>query len=497
MSNLNKENKKLKALLENLLNKNKAMMEYYHLMYKSRTSYGNDLLKDIPLIISNSFYNDYRLDDKTALELETSNNTIPKYSSLEKKAIREETKDISCLEYFVSLLKGSNNSKKYDKFIEKMDVVLNLYPLYNEIHYKYFTRAISSVDGYEKDYKKLEDKAKLSDDYEDICLKIKIAYRKNIPNWDEAIKEMVKDHFDLLYKNKENDADIKKYFNIANSISYKSYLDTINNLKKEKEVLERSFEKEKKILYSENSDNYLLRFKESLIKSYYDKRYKLLIAREDVDSYVKEAISLYSLAVDLENRVLEYYLYLAAHSKRLLRSNDVESAIIANLYSLYSPLDCLERFEEVRKEFGEKLSLKSNDFKKKYNSALLTKRVEYGFKGMIPNVSAIKIRLNERCKEFIIENCLENMINFDETNMYDTRNYDLEVLCDRLSVSEIVDLYGRLKQVFMNFNNSLIVPQQFICKVISNKLDNQDDRDIKDRMIEICNTYLKEEPLFI
>ncbi len=243
-------------------------------------------------------------------------------------------------------------------------------------------------------------------------------------------------------------------------------------------------------------ENYLLRFKSLLINSYYDSRYIIDIKQGNINDYVTCAINLYSLAVDLENNVLDYYLFLASHSKRLLRNNDVDNAIIKNLYNLYSPIECLDRFEASRKIFVELLDKESNEFKKKYNTELLSKRVEYDFKGMIPNVSAIKTKLNERCKDFIVENCLENVKNYDETGLYDTRNYDLEVLCEKLSFDDLVSLYDRLKSVFNNIEGSDAVPQEFICNAIYNRIGGKMEGSIEDIMKEICNTYLKEDPLF-
>jgi hypothetical protein len=73
MSVLSKCNKKLKKELDTILTENKTLMELYFLMYKARLEVCNDKVADLPLIISNSFYNDYRLDDKDFIELENSN----------------------------------------------------------------------------------------------------------------------------------------------------------------------------------------------------------------------------------------------------------------------------------------------------------------------------------------------------------------------------------------------------------------------------------------
>ena len=246
-------------------------------------------------------------------------------------------------------------------------------------------------------------------------------------------------------------------------------------------------------------DTYLLRFREVLINSYFDKRFSEKPIPGDVDSYVNATINLYSLSVDLVDSLLDYYIYLASHSKRLLRNNDVESAIVATLFDQYSPLKSLDRYEALRKEFATLLAKESNDFKKHYNTKLLDKRVEYGFKGIVPNKASINVLLNQMCKNFILEHCLDNIVNYDQTGLYDTRNYDLEVLCEKLSFDDIIELYASLKNVFSNFPDSMVIPQKFIVEVLYDRLLFEDTSVAarNDRLVSICKSYLKEEPLFI
>ena len=499
MSNLKKSNRIIKEKLDEILKRNKPLMEYYFLMYKSRLDVCNDKLDDLPLIISNSFYNDYRLDDKSVMELELSNNTIPKYSSIEKKLIREEAGKYTRFEYFLRLLKSSNNCKKYASFLEKADLILSLNPLYNETHFIYFRRVEAMCEGFNNYCKKLEAKAKETDDYEEITLKMRIAFRKKLDDWQTGIEEMVNEYFDHLFNIKENDLEIKNHFNVANDLSYSTYLEIVQDMREEKDRLEFMVEKGTFEPVKYYGGTYLLKFREVIINSYFDKKYYAKLIPGDVQSYVEFAINLYSLARDLEDSVLDYYLYLASHSRRLQRNNDVKSAIITNLYELYSPYKSLDRFEELRKYFAGELSKENNEFKKKYNTELLNKRIEYGFKGMIPNINAIKTRLNERCKIFVIENCLENIANLDQTGLYDTRNYDLEVMCSRLNFDELLDLYTSLKAVFANFPDSLLIPQEFIAEVIYNRLGYEDESEEAkiERLKTICSSYLKEEALFI
>ena len=59
----------------------------------------------MPFIISTSFYDDYRTDNKSFDEFYFNN--VPKYSSIEKRQIRLDAKNKSLLEYFVYLISGS------------------------------------------------------------------------------------------------------------------------------------------------------------------------------------------------------------------------------------------------------------------------------------------------------------------------------------------------------------------------------------------------------
>ena len=499
MSVLKKANKSIKEDLENILRLNKPLMQFYFLLYKARIEECNDKLEDIPLIVSNSFYSDYRLDDKTPLELELNNNSVPRYSSLEKKEIREKASSMTSLEYFISLLKDSEESRKYKTFLEKIKNVMELLPLYNENHYVYFNRIEPSIRKMEKEGEKLEDKARQSDDYEIITVKMKIAYKIKFDVWSLGIVELLSDYFDHLFEKKENDLIVRDHFNIANKIPYSSYMEIVTEIEDEKRRLDELYDNNVFEEVTYYGDTYLFRIRELLINSYYDKRYKLEVVKGDLDSYVKEAINLYSLASDLEKSIFDYYVYLSSHSKELKRNNDVESAILANIFETYSPLKSLNRFDTLRREFSNMINKESNAFKKKYNTVLLDKRVEYGFKGPIPNKASINVLLNERCKKFIVENCLDNLINFDVTGLYDTRNFDLAVLCQKFSFDDLLELYSDLKAVYANFPNAISLPQKFICETIYNRLEYSDPslKEKNDRLKVICQSYLKEEPLFV
>ena len=110
MEKLNRMNTRLKEQLEAILRLNRGLFDFYLFIYKNHNSLSNEKVDDLPFVISCSFYDDYRLDNKTVTELESSSVVVPKYSSIEKKEIRDEAKNISRFEYFVELIKRTKNS---------------------------------------------------------------------------------------------------------------------------------------------------------------------------------------------------------------------------------------------------------------------------------------------------------------------------------------------------------------------------------------------------
>ena len=151
----------------------------------------NDRVEDIPFVLLTSFYNDYRLDNKSADDLENSDYVIPKYSSLEKKDIRKEAKSDSKLEFIISLLKKSNNRYLYEKFLDKSVHILRIKPLINESNYDFYMRIDSILSEYERLWKRLEEKARNTDDYEVISEVMEIAYKRKFNDWDVDIRILI------------------------------------------------------------------------------------------------------------------------------------------------------------------------------------------------------------------------------------------------------------------------------------------------------------------
>lgn len=519
MKILDRTNKRIKEQLDNILKVNKGFLEFYLILYKNHATLSNDKVQDVPFIISTSFYDDYRIDNKSVFDLENSNYVIPRYSSLEKKNIRNEAKKMAKIKYFIKLLNESTNSSKYKKFIDKITYLLKIKPIIRESHFDYFKRLDNHINECKHLWNRIEEYAKKCEDYEFISEKMEIAYKRRFTDWNESIKEIVNEYFDELYNDMINDSEIKGRFSLVNEMTYEAYRETIDNLIQEKEYLVKQFDEGKFSGYSNNGDSYLLQFKSVLINSFFDSRYKKNVGINDgIDAFVHRAIELYTLADDLDDQIFEKIIFDASHSSELRRGNDATTALIVKIYELYNPLYLLSIYERARTEFEDLLDKKTLDFVREYNVKLLDKKMEYDFHGPLPTMGTIRTKIIERRKKFIFEHCITELYSRELLDSYDTRNYDLNVVCKDIPIDDMVDLYHRMKHKIENFdfsnmnfvdsslvaddyekNLTLLTAQEFVVKNIFAKLKVKitNDKEILDKYIDICDNYLHEDILFI
>ena len=519
MIKLDRIHKRLMEQLKNILKVNKSFLEFFLLLYKNHKSLSNDKVEDVPFIIATSFYDDYRLDNKSATELENSPFVVPRYTSLEKKNIRNDAKKVSKLEYFIRLLRNSKNTLLYDQFLVKISYMLKLKPVMNESHYEFFRRIDSHLVECERLWERLEDKAKTNEDYENISEIMGIAYKKKFVDWNKDIKAIVNEYFDTLYNNMKNSNEVKGKFNLTNEISFETFRETVDMLVEEKESLIKQYEHDEFSSYIYEGDSYLLQFKKVLIDSFFDYRFKSKLQEfDDVNSFVDRAIELYGLATDLENQIFEKIMFDASHSPELRRGNDASTALIVKIYELYNPLYLLSIYEKSKHRFDDLLDKKNIDFKREYNVKLLDKKMEYDFHGPLPTMASIRAKIIDRRKEFIYEQCITELFSRELLKTYDTRNYDLNVVVKDVFVEDVVNLYYRMKHKIedfnfdsMNFvdsalvddgyekNMTLMAAQEFAVKSIFTKLKCKvsSDREMIDKYIDICENYLKEDIIFI
>lgn len=519
MEKLNRANKRLKKQLDAIYSVNNRFFEYYELLYKNHNFISTDKVQDMPFVISCSFYDDYRLDNKTSEELENSSVVVPKYSSLEKKNIRNEAKSLSRLEYFIKLLKDSKNNEIYKKFLNKCNYILRLKPFFNENHFNYTERIKIYLDEFRHLWLRLEEKAKGTEDYENISEMMSIAYKKRFTDWNEEIEKLISEYFDNLYNKMINDNVVRTKINVVNDISFETYMDSCDELIKEKESLFNEYNNDTFLTYEYDGDSYLLQLKKVLINAYFDCRYKnRLNDISSLDEYVDRALELYSLADELNDQIFEKIIFDASRSELFRRGNDARSALVSKVYELYNPLYLLTRYEETRVEFDKGLNKKDRTFKRDFNAKLMDKKKEFNYHGPIPTMKTIKTKITEKRKDFILKNCITELYSWNILGEYDTRNYDLNVIAKDISIDDFVNLYYRAKDKiedydfnFLDFANkglvdkdynkkkTLISLQEFVVKNLYSKLKgNASTKQEKENMYEdICNQYLKENIMFL
>lgn len=516
---LDRNNKRIKEQLDEMFQLNKSLFEYYYLLYKSCVEMCTDKLEDMPFIISCSFYDDYRLDNKSVFELENSSYVVPKYSSLEKKEIRNKAKNLTKLEYFVQLLKESDNRKLYKRFITYTDSLLTIKPYINESYDKFFKRINEQVIKYNSYLVSIEEILKTTDDFEKISEVMQIAYRKKFILNNDILNEMVKLHFDTIFNRMKEDKKLRGQFNVSNDISFETFQELTDEFIQEKENLMKTYEKNEFEPISSMDDSYVSKFKELLINSFFDKRFKNSIKDENsINQYVERAISLYNLANDLENQIFEKVMYDASHSPELKRNNDVRSALIRKIYELYNPFYLLSYYEKAKNEFLNLLEKKDEEFKNDFESELNSKKAEFGYHGPLPTMKSIKTKLNGRRTKFIEDYCITELKSRDVIGDYDTRNYDLNVMAEDVETPDLVELYENLKIKINNYNfdnlcffddkevqvnyekeQLLKAAQELIVKRIfrNMKIKHINGEDLFNKYKDICLGYFNEKCLFI
>lgn len=512
---LNRANGRIKNQLDEMYTFNPNIFDFYLMLYRTRLVDTKEVAKDMPFIISCSFYDDYRLDDKSYEELSNSDFVIPKYSSLEKKNIRLEAKKGSKLLFFLNIIKDSKDSYRFSRLIKKIEDMFHDLKPNGESHYDYIAKVESCISLYE--YLFTRDLEKIKGTYLGIELKEKmeIVYHKIYTFDFEFLKDSIKKHFDMLYQEYMDNGNLIRNYMTGNSMSYDSYKDIVTTLIKEKnkalkDYISGSYEN---IVAYDTTD--LSRFKSTLINAFFDKRYlNIYYGLNTEEEFARRAIDFYEVAEILETQLFEKITFDSSHSKNLGRNNDVNSAILEKIYYLYDPFELLERYEESRKEFGLLLNKKDASFVTKYNKILNGLKISKDYHGPLPTSADIELRLNERRKSFLYEKCITDLINYNRGEDYDTRNYDLDYFALGLTIDDLIEVYGKMKYKIQNYDFSsityidssdlekdyfLLRLQEFIADVIFRMNDYGDlTREQKEnRLIDICFTYLKENCLFI
>ena len=510
---LNRYHKRLKENLETIYKYNKDLYEFYYLLYKTKMEICNDKIEDMPLIIACSFYEDYRLDN---LE-DSSLNRIPKYSSLEKKEIRKKAKQMTSFEYFISLIEEKNNII-FTKFLEKAKYIMSFKVNKNETFDNYMSRLSKLLYEFTHVYSRLENKLKRIGCSSEICDKMFIAYKIKLENWNEDIKQMIINYFETIYNQEIKESQTQLQFNSSNDLTYEEYTKIITNLCDEKNNYIQAFENDEFVPLTIEGNNYEEIFKNSLINSYFDYRYKnKLNTSSKVNEFVDRTLDLYSLANDLVNQIFERIIFDSGHSKNLGRNNDAKSAILTRIYDLYEPKYLTLSYENAKKEFEELLDLQSSTFKSEYKRLLDSKKREYDFHGPIPSKDFINAKIIEKRKQFILDYCITELKSRDFLENYDTRDYDLLVMSEDIPNNDMVSLYRQMKEKIANFDfsklffmNSAIIDDEDERKVLLSgaqeltvksiyhnlNINKAFNPDLISNYRDICFGYLNEQMIF-
>ena len=469
VNSLTKYQNNIKKELDKIMELYPYFFEKYYELY-SRYEKTNNSVADMPFVIACSFYNDYGSEQIQC-------DYVQRFTSLDKKRLRERSKKMSFIQYYKEALKDFDTDA-YDSLINLLDSYLNTRIRVDKSFEDNISSHLKIINKIIITNRRILEKAKLNDDYNVIKEKIELIYKGCFKDFDKFFKDQLYDYLLFLYEDdKKNKADFYES-TVINDLKYSLYKDFVSKEKKYKEKYERVYNN--KQVVNPNRISIAPKFRNKLISIYYDERF-FFEESKNVNSLVEMVNSLKSLAWDLEELIWQYILFNASHSAYLKRNNTVRFAIINSLYELYNPYDLLDRYEKNRNllvaylddsKLGDNLELKLADYTK-----LLTKE-------------DIMNNILDRRKDFIIENSIDNISS--KSKDYDTRDYDLYCLAETLTKEEVLDLY---KILYKNNKIDMKDIVEYISQCIllvtnpSYSLENMDYELIGD----VARTYLNYE----
>ena len=205
---------KLKEELNEINKVEPYLFEVYYIIYKNKVTIGTDTVFEMPFIIATSFYEDYRLEHEN--EEETRKNWIPRYTSLDKKRMKNDYKKLGLSNYFLELL--NERPGKYVFCIDRINELNAIKPLYDESELAFSGRIEDVLKDFSEIIIKCEKKAKKSIDYEAISEALELVLRRKVDSWQDIFLEYYKDYFAKLYeKNKKSNSILNGIF-IANDM---------------------------------------------------------------------------------------------------------------------------------------------------------------------------------------------------------------------------------------------------------------------------------------
>lgn len=445
MKKLNDIHLKFKKLVEKAYELNEGLFKVYYELYKKKSPFGNDSEKDMPFVISTSFYNDYRLDDDGTLDYTI---LIPRYTSLEKKEIRDVFRAEGLIGLFIFLLKKSKGN--YNTLITRINYLKSLNLAYNEslaMFNERFNEVLDDINGL---INKCEEKAHSSIDYYNIKDAFEVVYKKKYDSWvsllDEPFKQLLKDIYD---KDKQSKKVI--YFEAEkNDISFEDFENYCSELVVEKE-------KNMEIIANGNSPKidvdrkeYCADFRKKLMEEYFDKRLYFKLPKDGaLEKVANIGYNLGLFAGDLINHIFEKNKFDAAYSRSLARNNDVKSAIVRKLYELYDPCYLLSIYEEKRQAYLKYIKNMGEDYERQVTYLTNKIAANSSLSSELLTEKKILSELVNKRYNFVLEN-IDDLKSQDIFEYYDTRNYDLEVILMDIDTNSLVKLYAELKKKINN-----------------------------------------------
>lgn len=475
---------KLKEELNEINKVEPYLFEVYYIIYKNKITIGTDTVFEMPFIIATSFYEDYRLDHEN--EEETRKNWIPRYTSLDKKRMKNDYKKLGLSNYFLELL--NERPGKYVFCIDRINELNAIKPLYDESELAFSGRIEDVLKDFSEIIIKCEKKAKKSIDYEAISEALELVLRRKVDSWQDIFLEYYKDYFAKLYeKNKKSNSILNGIF-IANDISFESFEDLCTELALEKEKLYADFNNAKELKIVIDDDSYCADFRRKMLIEYFDERIREEIPEaRDAMVMASYIYRLASFSVDLEDRVFNRILYEASHAPSLKRGNDVRSAVINKIYDLYNPCYLLSVYEEKRKKVEKVLDNAGQEFNLTVENMLRKINDQNKQNYSLLALRQIKKDLIERKKKFLIEHYID-VKSQDIFGYYDTRDYDLSILCCDLDLNDLTNVYNLTKY---KIKNEELVENSSIIK----EYDSLNDR--RNRLLQEVLGFYAEQVLKI
>lgn len=299
------------------------------------------------------------------------------------------------------------------------------------------------------------------------------------------------------YTTNENlERTISNYgYEIPSDTSTEMLIKVNEDLKNEKLILIEKVKRGEKINYDRPYSNTIQVKKVDLINSYFDSRFDCKLTKDSKEEiFVEHIMNLCELADDITDDLFKKVLFDAHDSSNLtLIQSYAKNEALRTLYSLYPPMERLEKYEKSKTKF-EQVFKNLNTFKRDiiYKRVYEEKQKKHiPINELVPSKETILNNLVIRETKFIDSHAVEEF-KHKALNFGKYLNYDLEIVARDIDVNELPAIYQKLKRNIMYTNfvaeikpgedrerkykeariiqkKTLAVAQEMIAKTILNK----------------------------